>query len=76
MPRLPRVTATEVHRALQRAGWYEHRSRGGHVILKNDTHPGARVTLAMHRRKTVKPKTLQAILSQAGLSVDEFTELL
>ena len=76
MPRLPRVTAEEIRRALLRNGWYEHRRRGGHVILKHDERPTARVTLAVHRGKTVKAKTLQAIIDQAEMTLDEFRELL
>lgn len=76
MPKLPRVTSAQVYRALLRAGWYEHRSRGGHVILKNTDRPGLRVTLAMHRTSTMKLKTLASVLDQAGLSTDQFRELL
>ena len=76
MPKLPRVTAREVHRALLRAGWYEHRRRGSHATLKHPDRPGARVTVSMHARETMLLKTLLSILEQAGLSVDEFVELL
>ncbi|MDO8616425.1 MAG: type II toxin-antitoxin system HicA family toxin [Dehalococcoidia bacterium] len=75
MPELPRVTAAEVRRALLRAGWYEHRGRGGHLILKHREGPG-RVTLAMHPGRILLPKTLKRISEQAGLSIEEFTELL
>jgi len=30
----------------------------------------------MHRTKIIKPKTLASIIEQAGLTVDEFIELL
>jgi predicted RNA binding protein YcfA (HicA-like mRNA interferase family) len=35
-----------------------------------------RITVAVHAGETIKPKTLQSILKQAGLSVTEFQELL
>jgi predicted RNA binding protein YcfA (HicA-like mRNA interferase family) len=59
-----------------KAGWYEDRQRGGHVILKHPDKPGKRVTLAMHRAKTAKPRTLQSILAQADLTVEQFIELI
>lgn len=59
-----------------RAGWYEHRRRGSHVTLKHPAKPGARVTIAIHARETVFPKTLASILDQAGLTAEEFSELL
>jgi predicted RNA binding protein YcfA (HicA-like mRNA interferase family) len=46
------------------------------VILKNPAKPGRRVTLAMHRNKTMKPRTLQSVLVQADLTIEQFIELL
>ena len=46
------------------------------MILKNEAKPGLRVTLAVHRTKTVKAKTLTSILAQAGLTIDQFVELI
>ncbi|HET9015453.1 MAG TPA: type II toxin-antitoxin system HicA family toxin [Thermomicrobiaceae bacterium] len=74
MPRAPRVTVAEVLRALPRDGWEE---RGGksHAILRHPTKPGY-VTVPRHRTQTLKIKTLQAILDQAGLTTEEFLDLL
>ncbi len=74
-PKLPHITGTQVIWALRRAGWYVDHQRGSHVYLKHPDHPGRRVTVAIHAGETIKPKTLQAILKQAGLSLDEFLEL-
>jgi predicted RNA binding protein YcfA (HicA-like mRNA interferase family) len=38
--------------------------------------PGRRVTVARHAGEVLKPKTFSAILSQAGLSREEFRGLL
>jgi predicted RNA binding protein YcfA (HicA-like mRNA interferase family) len=35
-----------------------------------------RVTVAIHSGETIKPKTLLSLLEQAGISADEFRELL
>ncbi|MEO9028978.1 MAG: type II toxin-antitoxin system HicA family toxin [Ktedonobacteraceae bacterium] len=75
-PKQPRITGIEVIRALKRAGWLFERQHGSHVYLKHPDLPGLRVTVAVHSGEIVKPKTLQSILKQAGLSIDEFRELL
>ena len=75
-PRLPHVTGAQVIRALRRAAWYPDHQRGSHVYLKHPDYPGKRVTVAIHAGETIKPKTLQTILKQAGLSLEEFLELL
>jgi predicted RNA binding protein YcfA (HicA-like mRNA interferase family) len=73
--RLPRVTADQTLRALRRAGWEVARTRGSHFQLAHAHRPG-RVTVAVDAGAILKPKTLLAVLDQAGLSVEEFRELL
>jgi predicted RNA binding protein YcfA (HicA-like mRNA interferase family) len=75
-PKLPHITGSEVIRALRRAGWYPQHQRGSHIYLRHPSYPGLRVTVAVHSGETIKPKTLQAILKQAGLTLAEFLELL
>ena len=73
--RLPSVAPKEVIRALQRAGFLVHHTSGSHYILKHASRPGLRVTVAFHN-KDLKRKTLASIIEQAGLSAEEFVELL
>ena len=75
MPRLPRVTAREAQRAVERDGWHHVGGEGGHRQFKHPTKPG-RVTIAGHAGETIKPGTLKRILRQAGLTIDEFIALL
>jgi len=75
-PKLPRITGAEIIRALRRAGWYIHYQHGSHVYLKHSDYPHMRITVPVHAGEIIKPKTLQSILKQAGLSVNEFQELL
>jgi predicted RNA binding protein YcfA (HicA-like mRNA interferase family) len=75
-PKLPRVTAAEVLRALGRVGWYVDHQKGSHVYLRHADRPGMRVTVADHVGETIAPKTLQSILEQAGLTADELRRLL
>ncbi|MBI4506139.1 MAG: type II toxin-antitoxin system HicA family toxin [Chloroflexi bacterium] len=75
MTRLPRVTATQVLRALTRDGWYVVRRRGSHVILGHSSKPRLTV-VPVHRGRTLKPGLLQDILDDAGLSPEELRRLL
>jgi predicted RNA binding protein YcfA (HicA-like mRNA interferase family) len=73
--KLPRITAAECLRALQRDGWQPVRQNGSHVHLRHATKRG-RVTVPRHAGVTLKPKTLETILEQAGLTLDELRQLL
>ena len=74
MPPLPRLTAREAHRAIQRDGWRVVRVSGSHTHFGHPSKPGI-VTIAMHTG-TMPPGTLRSIIRQAGLTVDEFIALL
>ena len=72
--RLPRsLSGSEVVRALQRAGFYRRRQRGSHIVMRRDD-PFAQVVVPAHRN--LDTGTLAAILDGAGLTVEQFTELL
>ncbi|MGH2460019.1 MAG: type II toxin-antitoxin system HicA family toxin [Chloroflexota bacterium] len=73
-PKLPRLTATEVIRALHRDGWYDVRQAGSHLSLQ---HPAKLNTVTVPRhRGTLHLGTLQSILDQAGLSAEDLRNLL
>ena len=72
--RLPRITANEVIKAVERAGFLLTRQSGSHKIYRNET--GKRVTVPWHAGKILHPKTLRSILRDADLSVERFRELL
>ena len=74
MTKLPRVTAAEVIRVLERLGFRLSRQSGSHKIYKNPE--GKRVTVPFHPGRVLHPKVLKSILRDAGLSVEEFIELL
>ena len=75
MGRLPVVSGREVLRALLRAGFEEKGWRGGHAVLR---HPETRrsVPVPLHGGRDLPPCTVRTIIRQAGLTVDEFVELL
>jgi predicted RNA binding protein YcfA (HicA-like mRNA interferase family) len=74
-PKMPRITAAELLRALRRDGWQQVRQSGSHVTLKHPTKPSI-VTVPRHAKVIIKLKTLETILKQAGLTTDDLRELL
>ena len=73
-PKLPRRTAAEVRRALERAGFKTVRQSGSHQILRNAA--GRRVTLPVHTGQILHPKVLKNILADAELTPEQLVALL
>ena len=73
--RLPAVKPRQVIAALQRAGFVVRRVSGSHYRLNQQGDPTRWVVVAYHNRD-LKPKTLRAIIKQAGLTIDAFIDLL
>jgi predicted RNA binding protein YcfA (HicA-like mRNA interferase family) len=69
MPRLPRVTAQQIIRILERVGFTRSRSSGSHFIYIDES--GRRVTIPAHAGKILHPKVLKSILDDSGLSVED-----
>lgn len=72
--KLPRVTANEMIKIVERLGFHFSRQSGSHKIYKNDE--GKRVTIAYHSGKILHPKVVKSILDDAGLSIDEFKKMM
>ncbi len=73
MPRLPRISGREAVAAFQRAGFEARRQRGSHVVL---TRPGFPATLSVPDHDELQMGTLRALIRKAGLTVEQFRELL
>lgn len=72
MNKLPRdLKPKKVIKALEKAGFVVDHITGSHYILLKDA---LRTSVPYH--KTVKTGTLKAILNQAGLTAEEFSDLL
>jgi predicted RNA binding protein YcfA (HicA-like mRNA interferase family) len=74
MPKLPVVSGLEVDKALSKIGYEVDHQTGSHLILRQKEYPYRRITAPMH--KELVKGTLRAIIRQAGLTVEEFLELL
>lgn len=74
--RLPAVSAREVIAALRKVQFVVDRVSGSHYMLRHPDDPRRAVTVPFHGSRTIKPGTLRNIIRQAGLSVDEFRDLL
>ena len=72
-PQLPVISGHKAAKALGKAGFRFIRQTGSHIILRRD-QPFAQVTVPDH--KILDRGTLQSIIRQSGLSVDEFVALL
>ena len=72
--RLPRVTAREIIRVLERRGFVLARSSGSHHIYKSAA--GKRATVPVHAGQTLHPKVLQSILRDADMTVEDLKEQL
>lgn len=70
---LPTCSGAAAVRALERAGWTIKRQKGSHIILGKPGHPAI---LSVPDHRSLKPGTLRSLLRNAGISPDEFTDLL
>jgi predicted RNA binding protein YcfA (HicA-like mRNA interferase family) len=71
-PRLPRPTAREVQRVLEKRGFRVVRAKGSHRIFRDSL--GRRVTLPYHSGKILHPKILAMIMEDAGLTDGDFED--
>lgn len=73
MGKLNNISGKEASKAFQRAGWQPIGQVGSHLVL---VKTGIRVNLSVPQHKELSVGTLRALIRNAGLSVDEFLELL
>lgn len=74
MSNLPQVSGREVVKALEKIGYAVDRQRGSHIVLRQAASPYRRITVPDH--KEVAKGTLRAIIRQAGLTIEQFKDLL
>jgi predicted RNA binding protein YcfA (HicA-like mRNA interferase family) len=74
MPPLPRLTGAETMRKLRRDGWALARIQGSHHMLQHPIKPGT-IPVPLHAGRILAPGVMRSIISQAGLTVDQFIAL-
>jgi predicted RNA binding protein YcfA (HicA-like mRNA interferase family) len=73
--KLPQIKGDRLVNVFKKLGWYIDRKSGGHVIMRHNSKPKIRVIIPIHS-EPVKPGTLNNILKEAELSVEELKELM
>ncbi len=73
MGRLSNISGREAAKAFEKAGWISLGQVGSHLVM---VKPGIRVNLSIPQHKELSVGTLRALIRHAGLTVEEFLELL
>ena len=73
MSKLPVISGRECIKVMEKKGFRFKRQMGSHIIVRRDD-PFSQLVVPDH--KELDRGTLRAIIRQAGMSVEEFLELL
>ena len=74
--RLPALNGRDVLRALEKAGFAIARIKGSHHMLVHRDDRSRITNVPVHASRDLPRGTLRDIIKQAGLTVDEFLDLL
>jgi len=73
MGKLGNISGKQTVKAFQKAGWEPIGQVGSHLVM---IKAGIRVNLSIPQHKELSVGTLRALIRHAGLTVNEFLELL
>jgi predicted RNA binding protein YcfA (HicA-like mRNA interferase family) len=73
MGKLGNISGKEAAKAFGKAGWQTMGQVGSHLVM---TKPGERANLSIPQHKELSAGTLRALIRAAGLSVEEFLNLI
>ena len=73
MARLTNISGKQAANAFGRAGWHSVGQVGSHLVM---VKLGLRVNLSIPQHKELSVGTLRALIRNAGITVDEFVQLL
>lgn len=74
MTKLPAVSGAQAVRAFEQLGYEVDRQRGSHIVLRQAESPHRRLVVPNHR--SLAKGTLRALIREAGLTVQEFSDAL
>jgi len=74
MSRLPVVSGKDAAKAFSKIGYELDHQTGSHMILRQKALPFRRLTVPNH--KEIAKGTLRSLIRDAGLTVDQFSELI
>jgi predicted RNA binding protein YcfA (HicA-like mRNA interferase family) len=75
-PKFPAITSDEVIRILKKRGFrFKRQSGSSHAIYFREVDR-KRTNVPVHPGKIIKRKTLKSIIADAGLTIEEFNELI
>lgn len=74
MGKLPVISGSDAVRAFSRVGYEVSHQTGSHIILRRSQPPHRHLSVPNH--KELSKGLLRALIRDAGLTVDEFSELL
>lgn len=74
MPKLPVLSGKEIVKVFVELDYEVDHQTGSHMILRHKNSPHRRLTVPNH--KEISKKTLLSIIKQAGLTREEFVNLL
>ena len=75
MTALGSYSGWSVIKAFEKAGWSVSRQRGSHVILEK-TGSELVLSIPVHGSKSVKRGTLRNLIRDAGMTIEEFMNLI
>jgi len=73
MGKLGNISGKEAAKAFEKAGWIPLGQVGSHLVM---VKPGVRVNLSIPQHKELSAGTLRALIRNAGMTVEEFLQLL
>ena len=73
MPKLPIISGIKAIKTFSKVGWIPNRQVGSHVVLRKE---GSKIALSVPKHKELKPGLLRHLIKSAGLTVEEFQNLL
>jgi predicted RNA binding protein YcfA (HicA-like mRNA interferase family) len=70
---IPIISGRKARKAFERQGWIFQRQTGSHIILSKE---GIRSILSIPDHKTLKTPLLRKLIKDAGLTIEEFKQLI